>query len=106
MATVVEHRIILTAELEREGRTARIVLAGEVDLAAREVLAAVAGRVHPSHDRVVVDLRGVTFVDLVGLDELHRVCDLLRATGCQAELEVGVEPAQTITLIDREGMLR
>lgn len=80
-------RIIVTAELERDGRTARIVVAGEVDLAAGGVLEAAAGRLHPSHDHVVIDLRAVTFVDIAGFDNLLRLHDQLRSTGCEAEFE-------------------
>jgi anti-anti-sigma factor len=61
-------------ELVREAGTARIVLRGDIDLNARpelERLFAELGRSQP--ERVVVDLREVTFFDTTGLQIAHRL---------------------------------
>lgn len=76
----------LAVRHERDGRTARLVVTGEVDVAAAEVLATAAGRVHPAHDRVVIDLSGVVFIDIAGYEHVAATRDALLATGCRVEL--------------------
>lgn len=97
---------ILTAELEREGRTARIVVVGAVDLTAGPVLATAAGRLHPSHDHVVLDLRGVTFLDVAGFDELLRLRDQLLAVGCRTEFDTAGTGALVLEVMQQAHLQR
>jgi anti-anti-sigma factor len=63
-------------ELVRQETTLRLVLRGDIDLTARPELDRLLADLDPAHlDRLVVDLREVTFFDSTGLhmaDRLHR----------------------------------
>ncbi len=60
-------------ELVRQGATLRILLRGDVDLAARPELERVLAELDASSlDGVVVDLREVTFFDTTGLNLAYR----------------------------------
>jgi anti-anti-sigma factor len=63
-------------ELVRQGTTLRLVLRGDIDLTARPELDQLLADLDPAHlDRLVVDLREVTFFDSTGLhmaERLHR----------------------------------
>jgi anti-sigma B factor antagonist len=60
-------------ELVRLGRTLRILLRGDIDLVARPELELLLGSLDPSGlDRVVIDLREVSFFDTTGLNMAQR----------------------------------
>ena len=63
-------------ELVRHGTTLRLVLRGDIDLTARPELDRLLADLDPAHlDRLMIDLREVTFFDSTGLhmaDRLHR----------------------------------
>jgi anti-sigma B factor antagonist len=60
-------------ELVRDGSALRIVLRGEFDLAARPALEQILLGLDPARlERVVVDIRQVTFFDTTGLNIAHR----------------------------------
>lgn len=55
-------------ELIRQASTLRVVLRGDIDLSARPDVDRVLAELDPSHlDRLVIDLRDVTFLDSTGL---------------------------------------
>lgn len=57
-----------SVELVREASTLRVLLSGDIDLSTRPELDQVLAGLDPSQlDRLVVDLRGVTFFDSTGL---------------------------------------
>lgn len=60
---------------------ARILLRGEIDMAASEAIGAAAVAASTRSDRVVVDLSEVTFIDGTGLDALMRIADIAVAQG-------------------------
>jgi anti-anti-sigma factor len=64
---------IYEVELVRQAATLRIVLRGDIDLTARPELDRLFAELDPSElDRVVIDLREVTFFDTTGLHMAHR----------------------------------
>jgi anti-anti-sigma factor len=64
---------LFDVELRRQGTALRIVLRGDIDLAARPALYALLDEVDPSGlDRVVIDMREVTFFDTTGLHLAQR----------------------------------
>jgi anti-anti-sigma factor len=80
-------------ELIRRRGTARIVLRGDIDLRARpevERLVAELDRSHP--ERVVVDLREVTFFDTTGLHIAHRLDRWGRDNGAPVVFTPASEP--------------
>jgi anti-anti-sigma factor len=80
-------------ELVWRVRTARIVLRGDIDLRARpevERLVAELDRSRP--ERVVVDLREVTFFDTTGLHIAHRLDRWGRDNGAPVVFTPGIEP--------------
>jgi anti-anti-sigma factor len=80
-------------ELIRRPGTARIVLRGDIDLSARpevERLVAELDRLPP--ERVVVDLREVTFFDTTGLHIAHRLDRWGRDNGAQVVFTPASEP--------------
>jgi anti-anti-sigma factor len=80
-------------EMVRRAGTARIVLRGDIDLSARpEVERLVAELDRSPPDRVVVDLREVTFFDTTGLHIAHRVDRWGRDNGVPVVFTRGSEP--------------
>jgi anti-anti-sigma factor len=64
---------LLTVEAHTHRRTALVALRGELDLATVSKVAEVIKMVRPDADgvrHIVLDLRGLTFIDLPGLREL------------------------------------
>jgi anti-anti-sigma factor len=87
------HPELHEVELVRRDGTARIVLRGDIDLSARpevERLVAELDRSHP--ERVVVDLREVTFFDTTGLHIAHRLDRWGRDNGAPVVFTPGSEP--------------
>jgi anti-anti-sigma factor len=80
-------------ELVRRAGTARIVLRGDIDLSARpEVERLVAELDRSPPERVVVDLREVTFFDTTGLHIAHRVDRWGSDNGVPVVFTPGSEP--------------
>lgn len=80
-------------ELVRRAGTARIVLRGDIDLSARpEVDRLVAELDRSPPERVVVDLREVTFFDTTGLHIAHRLDRWGRDNGAPVVFTPGSEP--------------
>jgi anti-sigma B factor antagonist len=72
----------LTVEVSRHRRTALIALRGELDLVTVSKVAEVVDELAPETDglrHIVLDLRGLTFIDLTGLRELLRQNEFARA---------------------------
>jgi|tagenome__1003787_1003787.scaffolds.fasta_scaffold20930527_1 stage II sporulation protein AA (anti-sigma F factor antagonist) len=73
---------LLTVETQTHRRTALVALRGELDLATVSKIAEVIDDVHPQTDgvrHIVLDLRGLTFMDVPGLRELLRQNEHARA---------------------------
>ena len=99
-----EHRLVTThIDIERAGRTARMVVTGEVGVTALAGLAAAAARIHPAHDHVVIDLRSVQFIDVRGFEHVLAVRDVLAATGCRVDVETAGMTDWMIECIDLVG---
>jgi len=87
------HPEIYEVELVRRAGTAWIVLRGDIDLSARpEVDRLVAELDRSSPERVVVDLREVTFFDTTGLHIAHRLDRWGRDNGAPVVFTPGSEP--------------
>jgi anti-sigma B factor antagonist len=72
----------LKVEVRQHRRTALVALQGELDLVTISKVAEVIDEIAPAADgvrHVVLDLRGLTFIDLTGLRELLRQNDRARA---------------------------
>ena len=93
-----------TCELRRRDGAAEIVLAGEVDIAARPPLDAVLHEAIATEkpDALVVDLTDVTFADSSTLHWLSEVKRTAEASG--AELIVTTVPGAVRDLLDITGM--
>ena len=95
----------LEITVETHGRQARIVLAGELDIASTEQLEeelteAEAG----SPDAVVIDLRGVEFIDSTGLRALIAADERARSSGRRLAIVRGsnaVERLFSVTQLDQ-----
>ena len=71
-------------EAPRNRRTALVALRGELDLVTVSKVAEVLDGLEPQADgvrHVVLDLRGLTFMDVTGLRELLRQNEFARLTG-------------------------
>jgi anti-anti-sigma regulatory factor len=78
-------------------RPGEIVIAGELDLATRDVLLAVTrGRRRRSGD-LYIDAGGISFVDMVGLESLLLVGRETRATGAHFEIAVTSQSLRRLT---------
>jgi anti-anti-sigma factor len=93
------------AQCERRGEAAVVSVLGEVDLASAEKLRAVLGVPEAQAATVVLDLRGVTFIDSSGLSVI--VAEHQRAQAEQRRLVVAVEGAAMVErLFDLTGLHR
>ena len=73
---------LLSVDVVQQGRTALVALHGELDLVTISKVAEVVETLDPSPDGVrhmVLDLRGLTFMDVLGLRELINQNELARA---------------------------
>lgn len=71
----------LEIEVRRHARTALLALRGELDLVTISKVAEVLDELHPCPEgvrHVVLDLRGLTFIDIVGLRELLKQNEFAR----------------------------
>src|SRR4051794_9928139 len=83
--------------VERRGKTAILRLSGEFDLAgADQVDACIKELAGNSPDEVVIDLRGVTFLDSRGLRALIRTRELGPEAGWSLKLVRGPEQVQKV----------
>ena len=74
-----------------------IEIAGELDLATRDVLLAVVrGRRRRSGD-LHVDASGISFIDMAGLESLLQVASETRATGAHFEITVTSQSLSRLT---------
>jgi anti-anti-sigma factor len=73
---------LLSVEVLQQGRTALVALRGELDLLTISKVAEVVDALAPGPDGVrhmVLDLRGLTFMDVLGLRELIKQNELARS---------------------------
>ena len=85
-----------------EGETALITVGGELDLASGSELEAALERVTPSTRVVVIDLRGLEFMDSTGLSIIVRAHQRLAEDGCELCLVRGTPQVQR--LLDLTGV--
>jgi anti-sigma B factor antagonist len=72
---------LLSVDVVQQGRTALVALRGELDLLTISKVAEVVEALDPSPEGVrhmVLDLRGLTFIDVLGLRELIKQNELAR----------------------------
>ena len=80
-------------ELVRQATTLRVVLRGDIDLTARPELDRLIAGLDPSRlDRVVIDLRDVTFFDSTGLHIAERIDRWGREHGVTVVFTVPIQP--------------
>ena len=90
-------------DVQRRGRTAVIAVAGELDLATGPKLEAELRGISPSEtELVVVDLRGLEFMDSTGLSIIVRAHQRLTGEGCELGLVRGSPQVQR--LLDLTGV--
>jgi stage II sporulation protein AA (anti-sigma F factor antagonist) len=99
----------LAVEVRRHRRTALIALRGELDLMTISKVAEVIDSVEPQADgvrHVVLDLRGLTFMDVVGLRELVKQNEFARSNRHNLAIVRGTEAIQRVlTLTGVEELL-
>jgi anti-anti-sigma factor len=99
----------LAVEARTERRTALVALRGELDLVTVSKVAEVLDGLEPQADgvrHVVLDLRGLTFMDVVGLRELLRQNEYARANRHNLALVRGTDAIhRVLELTDVEGQL-
>lgn len=88
--------------IRREGEAALIEVRGELDLASGPQLEAELGRIEPDTKLVVVDLRGLEFMDSTGLSIIVRAHQRLAESGCELGLVRGSPQVQR--LLDLTGV--
>jgi anti-sigma B factor antagonist len=89
--------IAFDVAVERDGRDVRVAPSGELDLSTAGVLADHLGpETCDGHDRVVLDLRGVEFMDSTGLRLILTTDARLRAAGQELRLVPGPPIVQRI----------
>jgi anti-anti-sigma factor len=99
----------LAVEARTERRTALVALRGELDLVTVSKVAEVLDGLEPQADgvrHVVLDLRGLTFMDVVGLRELLRQNEYARANRHNLAVVRGTDAIhRVLELTDVEGQL-
>jgi anti-anti-sigma factor len=89
----------LVVETRRHRRTALVALRGELDLVTVSKVAEVLDELKPDPGgvrHVVLDLRGLTFMDLPGLHELIRQNEYARSNHHNLALVRGTPPVQRV----------
>jgi anti-anti-sigma regulatory factor len=84
MATIGASVTRVTAHRDADGL--RVLVVGELDLTAWKAVTAILPRLDGVAGRLLVDLSGVTFIDLKGLDALGALCDAATACGLGVDL--------------------
>jgi anti-anti-sigma factor len=99
----------LAVEASTRRRTALVALRGELDLVTVSKVAEVLDELEPQADgvrHVVLDLRGLTFMDVVGLRELLRQNEYARANRHNLAVVRGTDAIRRVLeLTDVEGQL-
>ena len=99
----------LSVETRRHRRTALVALSGELDLLSVSKVAEVLDGLEPRADglrHVVLDLRGLTFMDVLGLKELIRQNELARSNRHNLAVVRGTDAIQRVlTLTGVEEMV-
>ncbi|HVE94726.1 MAG TPA: STAS domain-containing protein [Acidimicrobiales bacterium] len=83
-------------DVTRDGSTATVSVAGELELVQGDKLEAAVRRLLPDVERVVVDLNGVTFMDSSGLGALIALRQAADETGWRFALR---GPTQAVTRV-------
>ena len=79
------------------GRAATLALSGELDLlSAPALMGALEGATAPDTDLIVIDLRGVEFIDSIGLHALLEAAQRTQATGRRFALVRGGQQVQRL----------
>ena len=87
----------LTIAFEPDERALRIALEGELDLSNRAALDEEIRRaISAAPSVLVIDLRGLRFIDSTGIACLLRAVEQSRATGTELEIIRGPEPVQRV----------
>ncbi|HWK28429.1 MAG TPA: STAS domain-containing protein [Solirubrobacter sp.] len=84
----------LTLHTSRDGRTATVAIAGEIDLSTVGDLRAAATAAAEGADRLQLDLGGVEFIDSSGLGLLLELRSTLHARGVTLTIEAGAGPVR------------
>jgi anti-anti-sigma factor len=91
-------------DVRHEGRTCVLSLVGELDLASAPTLEeAVAAACAKGAEAVVIDLRGVTFIDSTGLRGVLRARELAIAQDCRCSV-VRTLPRQVARIFELAGI--
>jgi anti-anti-sigma factor len=89
----------LAVEARMHRRTALVALRGELDLVTVSKVAEVLDGLNPRADgvrHVVLDLRGLTFMDVLGLHELIRQNEFARSNGHNLAVVRGTDAIQRV----------
>ena len=95
----------LTVDISMSGQTARVALAGELDIATAPRLEQQLAELAPEVTRVVLDLRELAFIDSTGLRVVLGLANGLGENSARVVLVKGPDPVQrvfTLTGADRE----
>lgn len=84
---VVTEAAVARVQASEDADGIRVVVEGELDLTAWEVLGSLLHRLDGGCRRILLDLAGVVFVDLKGLDALLAFRDAALAAGSAVELQ-------------------
>ena len=76
-------------EEEQRGEGHRLALSGELDLAAAYELETALSRLCSSGDQIELDLRGVTFMDSMGMRSLLTARDMCTESGSELSVIAG-----------------
>jgi anti-anti-sigma factor len=94
----------LAVETRRRRRTALVALRGELDLLTVSKVAEVLDGLEPRADalrHVVLDLRGLTFMDVIGLNELIRQNEFARSNRHNLAVVRGTAAIQRVLELTR-----
>jgi anti-anti-sigma factor len=95
----------LTVDISMSGQTARVALAGELDIATAPGLEQKLAELAPQVTRVMLDLRELAFIDSTGLRVVLGLANGLGENSARVVLVKGPDPVQrvfTLTGADRE----
>jgi len=85
----------LSIRILRDGSTATVAAAGEIDLSTvDELRSAVTGAADDDTDRLRLDLTGIEFIDSTGLGGLLELRSTLRSRNVTLEIDAGEGPVR------------
>ncbi len=85
----------LSIRILRDGSTATVAAAGEIDLSTvDELRSAVTGAVDDETDKLRLDLTGIEFIDSTGLGGLLELRSTLRSRNVTLEIDAGEGPVR------------